>query len=168
MTSETPIPDRDDADALADALLRVTTAFDGYSSQLRRVLSLNAHERLAIVALWSKGALTMTELGARIPLSRAAVTTLVDRLEADGLVRRRGDARDRRRIVVELTERSSERTRPVMQEWSAELQELAARRTHEEWATISKFLHEFRELNERHTEMLLGRTDDELQGLARV
>jgi DNA-binding MarR family transcriptional regulator len=153
---------------LADAIFRTTTAFDGFSSQLRRVLSLNAHERLAIAALWARGPLTMTDLGARIPLSRAAVTTLVDRLEADGLVRRRGDERDRRRIVVELTELAAERTRPVIGEWLQDLHQLIGARSHDEWQVIARFLYDLRELSDRHTEDLLGRTDDELQGSARA
>lgn len=168
MTSDTPVPDRDDPAALADAIFRTTTAFDGFSSQLRRVLSLNAHERLAIAALWARGPLTMTDLGARIPLSRAAVTTLVDRLEADGLVRRRGDERDRRRIVVELTELAADRTRPVIGRWLQELQQLVAGRTLEEWQVIVRFLHDLRELSDRHTEDLLARSDEELQGIASV
>lgn len=48
--------------------------------------------------------LTVGELGARLGLSSAAVSGLVDRLEAADLARRTPDPRDRRRVLVELTE----------------------------------------------------------------
>lgn len=162
MPTNRPIPEQHDHLAIADAVFRAATAFDGFTSQLRRVLSLNAHEQLALGALWGRGALTMTELGARIPLSRAAVTTLVDRLEAEGLVKRRGDERDRRRIVVELTDVAADRTRPAVTPWVQELQRLAASRTPEEWHAIVQFMHDFRELADEQAEQLLARSDDEI------
>lgn len=85
---EAAAPAREDLEAVADLIFRAGTAFDGLTAQMRRAFDLNAHERLALAALWSHGPLTMTDLGAWIPLSRAAVTTLVDRMEEYGLVRR--------------------------------------------------------------------------------
>ena len=44
------------------------------------------------------------ELATAMGLSPGAITTLVDRLEQDGFVRRVRDDADRRRVLVELTE----------------------------------------------------------------
>jgi len=59
-------------------------------AQWRRALMVNAHERLAMINLWNEGSLSMSELGTRIPLSRAAITSLTDRLERLGLCRASG------------------------------------------------------------------------------
>jgi DNA-binding MarR family transcriptional regulator len=168
MPTDRPTPAQDDHEAIAGEVFRAATAFNGFQSQLRRALSLNAHEQLAIGALWAHGALTMTELGARIPLSRAAVTTLVDRLEAEGLVQRRGDERDRRRIVVDLTDEAANRTRPVVTPWVLELQELVSQLSRDEWSTIVRFMHDFRELADRHTNQLLARSDADILAQVRA
>ncbi|HEX2722674.1 MAG TPA: MarR family transcriptional regulator, partial [Gemmatimonadaceae bacterium] len=47
--------------------------------------------------------LTLSELAARLSCVRSNITQLVDRLEADGLVRRVGDPADRRSVRAELT-----------------------------------------------------------------
>ncbi len=49
------------------------------------------------------GPVTVSRLGAELGLTSGAVTALVDRLERHGLVRRRRDEADRRRVHVELT-----------------------------------------------------------------
>ena len=47
--------------------------------------------------------LTLSELASRLSCVRSNITQLVDRLEADGLVRRVDDASDRRSVRAELT-----------------------------------------------------------------
>lgn len=49
--------------------------------------------------------LTATELAGASRLTSGAMTNRIDRLEADGLVRRVADPRDRRRVLVQLTAR---------------------------------------------------------------
>ena len=48
--------------------------------------------------------LSLGEIAQRLNCVRSNVTQLVDRLEADGLVRREGDANDRRSIMAVLTD----------------------------------------------------------------
>jgi len=52
--------------------------------------------------------MTAGRLGARLGLNSAGTTALVDRLERLGHVRRVRDARDRRRVLVEVDERAVE------------------------------------------------------------
>ena len=163
---ETAVPSRDDVSAVADLIFRAGTAFDGFTSQMRRAYDLNAHERLALAALWSHGPLTMTDLGSWIPLSRAAVTTLVDRMEEYGLVRRGSDASDRRRTVVELTPAATDRMVPVIKPWGADLAEVLHGLADEEWAIVHKFLQSMRGLHERHANRLRAMGDDEIRALA--
>ncbi len=51
----------------------------------------------------AKQALPLSDLAARQHCVRSNITQLVDRLEQDGLVRRRADLDDRRSVLAELT-----------------------------------------------------------------
>jgi DNA-binding MarR family transcriptional regulator len=53
--------------------------------------------------------LTLSELAARVSCVRSNMTQLVDRLEAEGLVRRVDDPADRRMVRAVLTELGQER-----------------------------------------------------------
>lgn len=65
-------------------------------------------ERLALIQLVAEGDLPMSTLAARIGLSRAALTALVDRLETMELVTRFADAGDRRRTLLQVTDAGRE------------------------------------------------------------
>jgi DNA-binding MarR family transcriptional regulator len=53
--------------------------------------------------------LTLSELAERLSCVRSNITQLVDRLEADGLVRRVADPADRRSVRAELTDTGTEK-----------------------------------------------------------
>ena len=165
---DSEIPGTDDQHGVMTLLFQVGAAFDSYTAQMRRALSLNAHERLALAALWSRGPLTMTELGSWIPLSRAAVTTLVDRLEEARIVVRGSDGKDRRRTVVRLTDENMSRMHPVVMPWIEGAGELCGSYDEAEWRTIAGFLQKFIDHNERHANRLTEFSDDDLQALAQV
>lgn len=162
----TTAPDRDDLEAVGEFVFRFATAFDGFTAQMRRAFDLNAHERLALAALWAHGPLTMTDLGSWIPLSRAAVTTLVDRMEDGGLVRRGSDAADRRRTVVQITPEATSRMTPVIEPWGVELGELVGTFDADEWGIVHRFIDGMRQLNDKHANRLRDMADEEIQGLA--
>lgn len=160
------IPARTDVDRVVQSVLRAATVMDGYTSQTRRALDLNAHERLAVAGLWANGPMTMTELGSWIPLSRAAVTTLVDRLEAAGYVSRGSDPVDRRRTVVTLASESLAGVAEVMAPWMADVAALVQGMEDESWATVADFTVRLSEVSRRHTARLAAMSDDELRELA--
>lgn len=54
-------------------------------------------------ALLHKGPMPVNTLGGKVHLTSGSITTLVDRLEAKGLLERRGDPDDRRARIVHLT-----------------------------------------------------------------
>ena len=56
---------------------------------------------------------TAGQLGRALGLTTGAVTPLLDRLETSGLVTRRRDVKDRRRIYVELTDEGQDRAAGV-------------------------------------------------------
>src|ERR1700749_1733636 len=52
--------------------------------------------------LWQEDGLAQVELSRRIGIETASSTAVIDQLEKLGLIRRRRDAADRRRIIVSL------------------------------------------------------------------
>ncbi len=83
------------------------------SDQLESALNevgLSMAKQSALTKLAEAGRpLTLSELAAKLSCVRSNITQLVDRLEADGLVRRVDDASDRRSVRAELTSIGSEK-----------------------------------------------------------
>jgi DNA-binding MarR family transcriptional regulator len=74
----------------------------------RHGLPLTSYEVLLQIADSPTGTLRMSDIAERVLLSRSGLTRLVDRLERDGLVRRRTCPSDLRGQNAELTERGRE------------------------------------------------------------
>lgn len=151
----------------SELLFMAATTFDRFTGQMRRAVGINAHERLAVAILWERGAMTMSELGGWIPLSRAAVTTLVDRLEAEGHVVREPDRNDRRRTLVRTTLGVQQRLFPIVDQWSTSMRAVAVE-FGDDWAVIERFLQRYREVTNDHAERLCALDDEQIQGLAPV
>jgi DNA-binding MarR family transcriptional regulator len=94
--------------------------------------------------------LSAGQLSERSGLSPAAMTTLIDRLERKGYVRRVRDANDRRRVFVELTDLAKTATCEMYGPLAAESDELLDGYTDEQLAVVRDLLDAGRELTERH------------------
>jgi DNA-binding MarR family transcriptional regulator len=150
------------ASELAAATSRMGVALSGLLAQWLRGLTINAHERLALAHLWEHGPMTMSELGARIPLSRAAVTALTDRLEAHNYVQRTPDAHDRRRTVLTLTERPEYLIDGMVAAWLADVRAVEQQFSETEQRAIVRWSDAMRELAHGHAGVLRDRSDEEL------
>lgn len=56
--------------------------------------------------LWQEDEVPIVLLGKRTGLAVSTLTSMLDRMEAAGLVRRRPDPNDRRKLLIQLTEKS--------------------------------------------------------------
>ena len=99
--------------------------------------------------------LTAGELASASGLTTGAVTAVIDRLEHAGYARRARDESDRRKVIVEVTDRHyKEADRiwgPLMEEWQ---RVLTSRFTAAELATIAEFLDASTEIGARHAERI--------------
>ncbi|MCW2961751.1 MAG: putative MarR family transcriptional regulator [Thermoleophilia bacterium] len=127
-------------------LRRYGGSMDALTAQFRRGMGLNAHEMQAITTLWEFGRMTMTELGRRIPLSRAAVTALTDRLEQVGFVRRIPDPADRRRILIEVTEGVEVAGDRVHHAWDDRVAAYVRELDPADWARVVDVLADLRDM----------------------
>ena len=65
-------------------------------------------------ALYHLGPMTQGEVSAKVLKSGSNITTVIDNLERDGLVRRERDAKDRRVIHVHLTDQGNTKIEAVL------------------------------------------------------
>jgi DNA-binding MarR family transcriptional regulator len=95
-------------------------------------IALNGYDVLIELYEAPERRLRMSELANRVVLSRSGLTRLVDRLEADGLLRREIDSDDRRGFFAILTDAGLSRLRaawPIYREgiWTLFASELSAK-----------------------------------------
>ncbi len=88
------------------AYQRSTQAFD---DEVGRVLGLNPAD-LRCLDWLTEGPTSANRLAEATGLSAAATTSMIDRLERKGFVRRRKHETDRRQVIVEMTEDGQART----------------------------------------------------------
>ena len=91
-------------------------------------------------ALHHKGPLLLSDVKAKILVSNAGVTYLVDRLEKRGLVQRRRCDRDRRAYYAHLTEAGTALLERIFPEHAAVVEEAFGVLSAEERATLTDLL----------------------------
>src|SRR5437763_17166451 len=85
---------------LCFALYSASLAMTKLYKPLLEELGLTYPQYLAMLVLWERDGLTVSELGERLSLDSGTLTPLLKRLEAAGLVSRVRDTRDERRVHV--------------------------------------------------------------------
>lgn len=145
-------------------LQRVTASLAGLTAQHRRRLHVNDHEMAAMLTLWNRGRMTMTEMGRLIPLSRAAVTTLTDRLERKGFVKRVPDPHDRRRILLEVQPLFEVHMQEATAGWRKTVNRTFDGLTEEQRGVVVAVLSQLMQAAGDLTDQLALATDAELRG----
>src|SRR6266516_2832158 len=84
-----------------------------FDSTVMELAGLNRTDWRCLDILGTRGPMTAGRLAQAVRLTTGAVTGVVDRLEAAGLVRRIRDTRDRRRVIVEVTDEPARQGAPV-------------------------------------------------------
>jgi len=100
--------------AILRSLRRIVRRVEGASDELEASHGITAPQLLSLRAVVQAGSLTQVELSREVRLSASTLVGVIDRLADKGLVTRRRDAKDRRRIHVTPTEagRAVERAAP--------------------------------------------------------
>ncbi len=124
------------------------SAVDEMDEAACRALGINRTDGRCMDIVDREGPLTAGQLAERSGLTTAAVTAVLDRLEQAGYARRLPDARDRRRVLVELTPLARERAAAIWGPLGDFRQELG-RFTVEQLRLLSDFHARAREINQR-------------------
>ena len=90
-------------DSLGQMIVRWQDATQRYDDAVGEIFGLAPSERLCLSLLWT-GPQTASAIARHVRLTPAAVTSLIDRLEKRGFVRRVADPHDRRKVWVEAAD----------------------------------------------------------------
>ena len=96
--------------AAVTSIMRAQQVLMARLNELLRPLGLTfpRYEALMLLSFTRAGALPLGKIGERLQVHRTSVTNIVDKLEADGLVRRVPHAEDRRATLAEITDAGRE------------------------------------------------------------
>jgi DNA-binding MarR family transcriptional regulator len=119
-------------------------AADMYDEAVAQRLGVSRTDVRCIDLLVRRGTRAAGELGEATGLSSGAVTFLVDRLEHAGVVTRRRDPKDRRRVLVELVPEAARRSFEVHSPMIDDMRALLGRHSVKDLETIRAFLHDAR------------------------
>lgn len=100
-----------------DTFIKLTRCTNSVLARLAERNSIGdlTYSQFAVLeALYHLGAMTQGEVSQKVLKSGSNMTTVIDNLERDGLVRRERDANDRRVIHVHLTEAGSGKLEAVL------------------------------------------------------
>ena len=141
--------------AISREIRRQQVRTDAFDDTVSIALGLNRSDHRCLDVLEQEGPLPAGKLAKAVGLSTAAITTVVDRLEARGYAVRRSDPSDRRRVVIEVTPKLHQEMWPLYAPLAETAERLYGEFTEDELALILRFLET---ASERFAGML-----DELQ-----
>jgi DNA-binding MarR family transcriptional regulator len=148
------------ADAIGRAVMRWQDAVQAFDEAVGSIYKLNGAERRCL-AFVSQGAQTASAIAEETALTPAAVTSLIDRLEARGFVRRRRDTRDRRRIHVEATDTTKQLARDAYGPIARAGERMLGRYSVQELESVRRFLEDALALQQRMTADLVRQSPGE-------
>lgn len=119
-------------------------AFETYSVPHIKSWGLTPAQFDVIATLGNTDGLTFGELGARTLIYKTTLTSVVDRLEARGLVARQPAERDRRSVIARLTADGVALFERVFPEHREHLRRCLERMEHEEMEAAIRALHQVR------------------------
>jgi DNA-binding MarR family transcriptional regulator len=135
---------------VVEALRMHQNAVDAVDDAAGEYLGINRTDMRCLDIIERRGGVSAGELAAESGLTTGAITAALDRLEGAGYVRRIRDVVDRRRVLVELTDKAQrcswECYGPIAQEGHKELDHLSI----EQLTVIRDFMRAGYELLNRH------------------
>jgi DNA-binding MarR family transcriptional regulator len=114
-----------------------------FRNSLSKDLNLNLSESLCLTILGIKGSLSPSALSRLIGLTTGATTTMLDRLEKKGYIYRKANKRDRRGIMIELTDNFGEEAQEMVTDIQKAHKELIRSFSEDELNIIVRFLRKF-------------------------
>ena len=146
--------DRSLAGQVAGRLRALSTEIDRLDQAAADRYGLNRTDMRALDILGQAGPLAPTDLARQLGFTTGGVTTVLDRLERAGYIRRRPDPADRRRLVVQTTEATAARDAEVFGDLIRATSDLLAAYTDDQLQVIGDFLDRTRQLTGAYADTL--------------
>ena len=133
------IPDEE----MARAVRAVVIAAENFRLRAARdVLGVGSTEISALFYLFTEGTSTPTELAARLQITTASVTELVERLGRAGFARRAPHPHDRRKVVLSLTDAAQRQVGEMFERIAVSTARCTSLLDGDERETVLRFLHD--------------------------
>lgn len=143
-------PSRDELLArVIQAIYVSSTAAVFFHTAVAEQVGLGATEEKTLLILSGLGPLTAGEIAQSTGLTTSSVTSLIDRLEQKGFVRRVRDTNDRRRVIVELDQEKFAGLTEVFASLQGDFDDLLSGYNDEELAVIEDYLTRTAERSQR-------------------
>jgi DNA-binding MarR family transcriptional regulator len=142
---------------VAGGLRALSTEIDRLDQAAADRYGLNRTDMRALDILGRSGPLAPTALARMLDFTTGGVTTVLDRLEKAGYIRRQPDPGDRRRQLIETTEATAARDEEVFGDLLRGTRDLLADYTDDELVVILGFLDRVRQLTAARADALGGR-----------
>ena len=146
---ERPLPGQ-----VVGGLRALSTEIDRLDQAAADRYGLNRTDMRALDIVGRAGPLAPTALARLLGFTTGGVTTVLDRLEKAGYIRRRPDPGDRRRQLVETTEATAARDEEVFGDLIRGTRDLLAGYTDDQLLVIRDFLDRARQLTAAHADAL--------------
>ena len=124
-------------------------AASAYDEGLAKQLKLSRTDMRCLDLIGRHGPMTAGQLAVESGLTTGAVTFILDRLEDAGMVARRRDTEDRRRVWVEIVPEAQERLQGLQQPVAEEMRQVAQRFKADELAVVRDFMRQAKEVFQR-------------------
>jgi DNA-binding MarR family transcriptional regulator len=121
-------------------------AASDFDEDLAKKLKLSRTDMRCLDLVGRLGPLTAGRLAEESGLTTGAVTFILDRLEEAGMVTRRRDTEDRRRVWVEIVPEARERLQGLQQPVAEEMRQVAQRFKADELAVVRDFMRQAKEV----------------------
>ncbi len=124
-------------------------AASDFDEGLAKKLKLSRTDMRCLDLIGRLGPMTAGRLAEESGLTTGAVTFILDRLEGVGMVTRRRDTEDRRRVWVEIVPEAEQRLQCLQQPVAEEMREVAQRFKADELAVVRDFMRQAKEVFQR-------------------
>ena len=145
--------------AIGERVQAFQDATDEVDEAVARRLRLNRTDLRCLSVLSQAGAVSASALADAAGLSRGAMTTALDRIEAAGYVRRVWDQQDRRTVRVEMTDAAKQEVGLLYGPLAKEGAQLLQKYTTHELEAVLRYLEDGRQLQRAHARRIRGLSD---------
>lgn len=137
------------AQQLRNEIMGYFGAASDFDEQVAKKLKLSRTDMRCLDLIDRLGPISAGRLAEESGLTTGAVTFMLDRLEEAGMVVRRRDTKDRRRVWVQIVPEAQERLKDLHQPVAQEMREVAQRFKADELATVRDFMRQAKEVFQR-------------------
>jgi DNA-binding MarR family transcriptional regulator len=137
------------AQQLRNEIMGYFGAASDFDERVAKKLKLSRTDMRCLDLIGRLGPLTAGRLAEESGLTTGAVTFILDRLEEAGMVTRRRDTEDRRRVWVEIVPETKERLEDLQQPVAEEMRQVAQHFKAEDLAVVRDFMQQAKEVFQR-------------------